>query len=196
MKKNQIQKVIVATMIAVTLTACGKEQDASVPTEVVSEDIPQEAPEETPRETPEENAEEVPVETPENMSENQGEEVLQQKQEVADDEKPSGTKTIYGNIESLSEGSFNISEAFVGSDESGDGMIMATPLNEEDKVSVTVTYNDQTEIIIETSTDGMTSSKAPGSISDLVKGSQLTIEGGWNVNVFEASKIVIFILDM
>ena len=193
MKKHLILKITIASILAVTLIACGKEQETSVPTEVLSEDIPQDTSQKAPQETPEENAEEAPDETLENMSENQ-EEVPVQKQEITDDEKPSQTKTIYGNLESLSEGSFTITETIVEEDESSGVMFMYHPLD-ENKVSITVTYDDQTEIIVETSTDGMTSTQAPGSESDLVNDSQLTIDGGWNNNVFEASKIKIFILD-
>ena len=74
MKKYLILKITIASILAVTLIACGKEQETSVPTEVLSEDIPQDTSQKAPQETPEENAEEAPDETLENMSENQEEE--------------------------------------------------------------------------------------------------------------------------
>lgn len=192
MKKELIRKIMIVSLIAVTLTACGKEQDTSAPIEAESEtipeevpqDIPQETPEETPQEAPEETAEEIPTETPANKSEDFGESASQTE--------------ISGVIENVSEGSFVLSET-IEVENTGNSLVsdvMVQPGNAEDKILTTVNYNDQTEITIKTSTDGITSTEAPGSISDLVKDSQLTIDGGWNKDVFEASKIEIFILDV
>lgn len=182
MKLRQIHTMLMAAIIAVTMTACGDTKDVeAAPTEMISEEIPMGAKEEM---------------IPEQIS-NAEEETAAENTEkpVEDSQNNIASETLYGDIKTIDDDSFVISKTTVESDGNG-GEIMAIPIDDAGEELITVHYDDQTSIIITTSTDGMTSTKTAGSKADLVKGSSVTLEGSWDKDVFRAANIDIFILAM
>lgn len=115
---------------------------------------------------------------------------------IWDDPTGEGIKTIHGSIRKLEADSFVMEQAMTGTLEDGKGeiMVMAAAGNGEEDSLVTVKYDDNTEIIVSTTTDGgMTSTQREGNSGDLQMDSSLAITGSWEGEIFQANQIKIFI---
>ncbi len=109
-----------------------------------------------------------------------------------------GVKTIEGTVKDIEEGSFVISQIYTGKIDDGDGGEVAVTIvgSGEEENLITVNYNEDVRVVVRTSTDGMTSTEKPGSISDLQKESNVSLTGVWEGEIFRVEEISIFILDM
>lgn len=117
---------------------------------------------------------------------------------VWDDINGEGVKTIEGTVKDIEEGSFVISQTYTGKIDDGDGGEVAVTIvgSGEEENLITVNYNEDVRVVVRTSTDGMTSTEKPGSISDLQKESNVNLTGVWEGEIFRVEEISIFILDM
>ncbi len=117
---------------------------------------------------------------------------------VWDDINGEGVKTIEGTVKDIEEGSFVISQIYTGKIDDGDGGEVAVTIvgSGEEENLITVNYNEDVRVVVRTSTDGMTSTEKPGSISDLQKESNVNLTGVWEGEIFRVEEISIFILDM
>lgn len=117
---------------------------------------------------------------------------------VWDDINGEGVKTIEGTVKDIEEGSFVISQIYTGKIDDGDGGEVAVTIvgSGEEENLITVNYNEDVRVVVRTSTDGMTSTEKPGSISDLQKESNVSLTGVWEGEIFRVEEISIFILDM
>ncbi len=117
---------------------------------------------------------------------------------VWDDINGEGVKTIEGTVKDIEEGSFVISQTYTGKIDDGDGGEVAVTIvgSGEEENLITVNYNEDVRVVVRTSTDGMTSTEKPGSISDLQKESNVNLTGVWEGEIFQVEEISIFILDM
>lgn len=117
---------------------------------------------------------------------------------VWDDINGEGVKTIEGTVKDIEEGSFVISQTYTGKIDDGDGGEVAVTIvgSGEEENLITVNYNEDVRVAVRTSTDGMTSTEKPGSISDLQKESNVNLTGVWEGEIFRVEEISIFILDM
>ncbi len=117
---------------------------------------------------------------------------------VWDDINGEGVKTIEGTVKDIEEGSFVISQTYTGKIDDGDGGEVAVTIvgSGEEENLITVNYNEDVRVVVRTSTDGMTSTEKPGSISDLQKESNVSLTGVWEGEIFRVEEISIFILDM
>ncbi len=115
---------------------------------------------------------------------------------VWDDIYGEGVKTIEGTVKDIEEGSFVISLTYTGKiDDEGEVAVTIVGSGEEENL-ITVNYNEDVKVVVRTSTDGMTSTEKPGSISDLQKESNVSLTGVWEGEIFRVEEISIFILDM
>ncbi len=116
----------------------------------------------------------------------------------ANDINGEGVKTIEGTVKDIEEGSFVISQIYTGKIDDGDGGEVAVTIvgSGEEENLITVNYNEDVRVVVRTSTDGMTSTEKPGSISDLQKESNVNLTGVWEGEIFRVEEISIFILDM
>lgn len=114
---------------------------------------------------------------------------------VWDEIKGEGIKTVEGDVESIGEGDFVIARIYTGSLKDGGDIMVAGADGAEDKELITVRYNDEVKVSVRTSTDGMTSTEREGSVEELEKGSNVTLTGSWEGEIFRADEISIFVLD-
>lgn len=206
--KKPIFLLFVMAVIALAVTACGKESDMEASTPVGNvvdiEDIVEEIPTEDVTDAdgtndnsePEqagtfdtendvENANQQPVETKTEPSKEQPEQQLvEQPQELAEQVVP--TATLNGKITSVGNGKFVIQKANVISSD-----VMVS--DGESAETVSVTYTENTEFELCTSSDGgITADYSAASSLDLVSDSLVEIKGAYEGNSFVAQKVTIY----
>lgn len=100
------------------------------------------------------------------------------------------TANILGNVESVGNGNFVISQ--ITTSKASDGSDLAIK-SDESVTLITVNYTDTTKFVICSSSDGgKTSSETAASIQNMVSGMQVMIDGSWNQNDFEAQKVTMY----
>lgn len=100
------------------------------------------------------------------------------------------TTSISGNVESVGNGSFVISQ--INTSKASDGSDLAIKSDEEITL-ITVNYTETTEFVICSSSDGgKTSSETTASSQALANGKHIMLEGAWNQNDFTAQKVTIY----
>lgn len=206
--KKTIFLLSVMFVMALAVTACGKESDMEVSTSVgnvvdigdIVEEIPTEDVTDADRtndnsepeqagtsdtENDVENANQQPVETKTEPSKEQSEQQLvQQSQEPTEQAVP--TATLNGKITSVGNGEFVIRKANVIS---SDVMISGGERAE----TVSVTYTENTEFELCTSSDGgITADYSVASSSALVSDCLVEIKGAYEGNSFMAQKVTIY----
>ena len=203
--KKSIFLLIVMAVITLAVTACGKESDIEASTPVGNvvdiEDIVEEIPMEDVTDAdgtndnsePEqagtfdtendvENANQQTVETKTEPSKEQ--QLVEKPQELAEQVVP--TATLNGKITSVGNGEFVIQKANVISSD-----VMVS--DGERAETVSVTYTENTEFELCTSSDGgITADYSAASSLDLVSDNLVEIKGAYEGNSFVAQKVTIY----
>lgn len=199
MKKQIAIKLFLILVMAMTLSACGKETDTEEPAivgsiidiEDIREEIPTEDVEEMDALETEVSTETEIVEEPseeqqadEQPTEQPAEQIEEQAQEPIEQSVP--TATLNGHIDSIGNGEFVIRKSNVISSD----VIVSSG---EDAEKVSVIYKDSTEFVLcSTSDGGITTDYSTASLSNLCNERMVEIEGFYEGNYFVAKKVTIY----
>lgn len=208
MKWKKMQKWLAFGAVMAVLAVCGCGGTDSKPaealnaaeytTEDVTEDVMEDGSEENGRGTGMdlENADEEKAES--------GAEAVDDVEAAGDvkgtDDAEASAQTVQaqelaGNVVSMEAGRFMISECVTKELEDGTQLaISVAEVKEEDLIAVN--YTDETTFIIRATHDGLTAEDRPATKDDLTEDAHVILSGQWADHEFQASEIVIFILDM
>ena len=188
MKRKHLQKILTVIAITVSLTICGCGKAKEGNAVGVWEESDTAA---VDRQIDETESSFVEDEEPE------AEKTVDEDNEIKEKEENTVAKgewqTIEGSVETIGEGNFMINQIFT--EEKEDGAQIAVE-SMEDKTLVAVYYTDETEFIVRTTKDGLTSTDRPGTADELLSASSVILSGSWNGEGFQAGQIVIFVVDM
>lgn len=105
------------------------------------------------------------------------------------------SKELEGNIISLEEGSFTISEIVTQKNPDGNGDVavgVAAGAEVPEEDLITVKYTDQTVFTMRISTDGVTATDSAGIAKDLEESDHVIMTGKRDGQIYKAESIVIF----